>query len=114
MIHNTLSFPEDKCLPGRNVKMPYVIVDDAVYPLSERIMNPYPFGNMTPQQRKFNYRLSRVRRVVANAFGILANRFRIFLTTINLSPAKVQDITLCCCALHNFLRTECPTFCQSR
>lgn len=43
-----------------------------------------------------------------NAFGHLASRFRIFSTTINLSPQKVQEITLTCCILHNFLKKENP------
>uniref|UniRef100_A0A8D3ALH4 DDE Tnp4 domain-containing protein n=1 Tax=Scophthalmus maximus TaxID=52904 RepID=A0A8D3ALH4_SCOMX len=39
--------------------------------------------------------------------SVLASRFRVFLTTINIQdPAKVEDIVLACCALHNFLRTE--------
>ena len=38
-----------------------------------------------------------------NAFGIFANRFRVYLTTINLSPEKVQDLILEACCLHNFL-----------
>ncbi len=42
-----------------------------------------------------------------NAFGILTNRFRVLLTTINIQDTtKVEDIVLACCALHNFLRTE--------
>lgn len=41
--------------------------------------------------------------MVENAFGMLANRFRVFLTTINLSPDKVVDIILAACCLHNFM-----------
>lgn len=106
---NNLNIPEDKSLPGRNKLVPHLILADAAFPLSEHILKPYPFRDMTDEQRVFNYRLSRGRRVVENAFGILANRFRIFLTTINLNAEKVQAITLASCVLHNFLRAENPT-----
>lgn len=106
---NSIGIPENKALPGRIKPVPFVILADAAFPLSEHILKPYPFKNMTFEQRIFNYRLSRGRRVVENAFGHLANRFRIFLTTINLRPQKVQNIALACCALHNFLKAENPT-----
>lgn len=61
---------------------------------------------MSHDERIFNYRLSRGRRVVENAFGILANRFRVLLTQIYLSVESVQNITLACCALHNFISKE--------
>lgn len=41
-----------------------------------------------------------------NAFGILANRFRVFMTPIGLVPEKVEVITMACCTLHNFLRSR--------
>lgn len=108
IANKNLNIPENKCLPGRNLALPYTILCDAAFPLSEHILKPYPFRNITEKQSIFNYRLSRARRVVENAFGILANRFRVFLTTINLNAEKVQTITLACCTLHNFLRAECP------
>ena len=41
--------------------------------------------------------------MVENAFGILANRFRVFMTGFCLDPQKVQIIAMACCSLHNFL-----------
>lgn len=39
-----------------------------------------------------------------NVFGILAARFRIFHTEINMKPGNIEKVVLACCALHNFLR----------
>ncbi|KAK0137742.1 hypothetical protein N1851_026046 [Merluccius polli] len=46
------------------------------------------------------------RRTVENAFGILANRLRVFLTNIALDPDKVTAITLAALSIHNFLREK--------
>ena len=92
--------------PGR--KIPYVIVADDAFPLKEYIMKPYGLRNLTVHQRVFNYHLSRARRIVENAFGILASRFRIFLSPILLKPENAEKIVLASCALHNYLRTKSP------
>lgn len=105
----TLNIPDDKPLPGMLIPVPHVILADAAFPL-QRHMKPYHIRNMTAEQRIFNSRLSRGRRVVENAFGILANRFRVLLQPINLSRDKVVLITQACCALHNFLKQEDPQF----
>lgn len=49
--------------------------------------------------------------MVENAFGIMASRFRIFQSSINVEPHKAEVIVLACCALHNFLCTKSlPTY----
>lgn len=90
--------------------MNFVFVADDAFALSDNVMKPFPMRNLTPEQRIYNYRLSRARRVVENAFGILANRFRIFLTSINIAMPKIDTIVLCCCVLHNYLRTHSTAY----
>lgn len=104
----TSNIPAPAPLPESDQMAPYCIVADEAFPLKDYLMKPYPNRRLSVEQRIFNYRLSRARRVVENAFGILANRFRVLLTTINIqNTTQVEDIVLACCALHNFLRTEC-------
>ena len=99
----TLNFPEETVLPNSHRKAPYVILSDEAFKLSNAIMKPYGQRSLTCD-KVFNYRLSRARRVVENAFGILANRFQILQRDINLSVDKVQNLSLTCSVLHNFIK----------
>lgn len=98
-----LNLPEPCSLPGDNILLPYAIIADDAFPLKSNIMKPYPGRNLTYEKKVFNYRLSRARRIVENAFGILVHRFRILLNIIPLSVEKVELIVYACCLLHNFL-----------
>ncbi|XP_050301586.1 uncharacterized protein LOC126739810 [Anthonomus grandis grandis] len=98
-----LNIPDGKNLPNTNITMPYVVLADDAFPLSYNVMKPYSLKNITKEEKIFNYRLSRGRRMVESSFGILASRFRVFLTAINLAPEKVTCITLAACTLHNLL-----------
>lgn len=65
-------------------------------------MKPYSEGpNYDEQQRNFNYRLSRARRVIENAFGRLKARFRILSKRIEFNIENVPNIVKTCCILHN-------------
>nr|CAI5870051.1 unnamed protein product [Callosobruchus analis] len=70
-----LGIPEPQCLPGRTTKAPY---------------KPYPQRMLSYENRIFNYRLSRARRLVECGFGILANRWRVLLNKIHLGPKKLN------------------------
>ena len=88
----------------------FVFVADEAFALGEHLLKPFPMRNLTPEQRIFNYRLSRARRVVENAFGILYSSFRLFLTAINLAEYKLNHVVLCCCVLHNYLRRNAANY----
>ena len=98
---NSLDLPPRTNIAGISNKLEYHIIGDDAFPMTTSLMKPYPHRNLGKEKRIFNYRLSRARKVVENAFGILAHRWRVFLTTIKLSPDKVTDIILATCCLHN-------------
>lgn len=97
-----------EALENKSLNLPEngIIVADDAFPLTQHIMKPYKKRNLNVQEKIFNYRLSRARRIVENAFGILAARFRVFEKDINLRPQKVNNIILAACSLHNWLRTS--------
>lgn len=105
MDNKTLHVPPSVSLPGAAHlgDVPYAMVADAAFPLKPYLMRPFPGQNLSHQKRIFNYRLSRARMVVENAFGILASRWRIFHRRINLHPKNVDTVVMAACILHNFL-----------
>lgn len=84
--------------------LPYVLVGDDIFPLKEWLMKPYPGKNLTEPERVFNYRLSRARRTIENAFGILAAKWHIFRRPIRGSVNLLENITRATVCLHNYLQ----------
>lgn len=117
---NELNLPHNEPLRGRTMSVPYVLVADDAFALSTYTMKPYSTDlNVGSPKRVYNYRLSRARRMVENAFGLLASVFRIFRKPIELKvDSTVIDIVLSCVYIHNFLRLQtdssrhyCPPGC---
>ncbi|EEC18116.1 conserved hypothetical protein, partial [Ixodes scapularis] len=79
------------------------IVGENTFPLSFNLMKPYPGIKLNEEQKVFNYKLSRARRVAGNAFGILANRFRFLYTTSDAEHERVTSFVKAACVLHNYL-----------
>ena len=104
-----MKLPKDNALLVNGVIAPYVFVGDDAFALKKFMMKPYPQQNLTVDKRVYNYRHSRARRISENLFGILANRWRIFFTTINLEPKHVENIVLSALALHN-MRIKNPAY----
>ena len=98
---NNFNMPNARKLPLSDMEQPFVILGDKAYPLLSYLMRPYPRRQLTESWRLFNYHLSRGRRVVEIAFGILAGKWRILNKPIETSPHMVDRIVKCICVLHN-------------
>ncbi|XP_064630944.1 uncharacterized protein LOC135489494 [Lineus longissimus] len=106
LVNGTLDIPEDKALPGTTEPMPLVMIGDEAFPLRTNLMRPVPGRGLSKEDRIFNYRLSRARRIVENAFGILANRWRMYHRKIPLDPNNVDSVVRASCILHNMMQTD--------
>ena len=104
----TIGIPPDEPLPHDDRDIPYFVIGDAAFALRTTLMKPFGAKPLTMEERIFNYRLSRARRCVENAFGILANRFRCFLSAMAQVPSTVETIVLACLCIHNLLRDQAP------
>lgn len=100
---NTMNVPVEEILPFSDLTCPYMVIADDAFPLRSYIMKPFSRRGMNKGEIIFNYRLSRARRVVENAFGILANRFRVFRAPMFVNTSTAKKIVLACTALHNML-----------
>ena len=106
-----LNIPNAEVMPENpdTGALPYVFVGDEAFPLMYNLMRPYPVGkskDVTEGELIFNYRLSRARRIVENAFGILSSRWRVFHTRIMLEAENVNKVIMAACVLHNFLQSS--------
>lgn len=103
LIRNELKFPPADTLPNSSTISDYFIVGDSIFQLRTNLMKPYPGRRLPMAEAIFNYRLSRARRVVENAFGILAARWRIFHTPLLHAEDVATDVVLAAVCLHNFI-----------
>ena len=109
----SVKLPRDDFLTN-DCKLPYVFPGNDAFPLKKFMMKPYPQQNLIADKTIYNYRYSRARRISENLFSIPANRWRIYLTIINLEPKIVKDVVLTTLILHNMLirSPDSLNFCQ--
>lgn len=99
----TLNIPDDETIPSTNIAAPFVLLGDDAYPLKRYLLKPYSRQLLTVEERIFNYRLSRARRCVECAFGIMVSKWRCLKTELQIDPEKVDIIVKCVCLLHNLI-----------
>ncbi|KAL4111820.1 hypothetical protein QTP88_015705 [Uroleucon formosanum] len=82
---------------------PSVLLGDDACPLKTNLLKPYSRKRLTIEERIFNYQLSRARRCVECAFGILLAKWRCLKTELQIDPDKVDIAVKCVCLLHNII-----------
>ena len=103
-----VGFPLDSPLPNDDTPIPFHLVGDDAFALKPWLMKPFSHQSQVHRERIFSYRLSRARRVIENAFGLMQARLRVFGTTMHQQPEVVKTITMCGCVLHNLILDRYP------
>lgn len=102
--NGTLNIPESA--PLQQDILPFVLVGDEAFALDTHLLRPFGGHNLTVTKKIFNYRLTRARRFVECAFGILANKWRILHRALNVSKGLATDIVKAIIILHNLVREK--------
>jgi hypothetical protein len=108
LLDNSLNLPPPQELPNSRdgMEIPMFFVGDEAFPLRVNLMRPFSkprIGALNEEEKIFNYRLSRARRMIENTFGIMVARFRVFHRVINAAPATIDKIVKAAVCVHNFI-----------
>lgn len=116
----TFNVPKKKPLSENRNPTPHVLIGDEAFALKPYLMKPFPYrqAREDPRKEHYNKRLCRARRVVENAFGILAQKWRAYYRPLEVKKETVIKIVQATCVLHNYLRTkpcdiECDEFLEA-
>ena len=104
IVAHTVGIPKADKLPHDNKLTHYFILGDDIFAMRTWLMKPYSHRYLSTEERIYNYRISRGRRVSENAFGIMAHRWGILLTTMQQNPITARIIVKACVCLHNLMR----------
>ena len=102
---NAFNLPETATTTSDlHADLPFFLLGDAAYPLRKDLITPYN-ADMSYEKRVFNYRHSRCRHCVESAFGVLAGKWRVLRTAMEVAVDTATEITLATIILHNFVMT---------
>lgn len=102
----TMDIPAPCSVSGSETVLPYVCLGDQAFPLKPYLLRPYPEARRNEvifEERIYNYRLSRARRVIENTFGLAASVWRILRKPIIADLTTVESIVQAVVCLHNYL-----------
>lgn len=101
-----LLIPKARPLPNDDVDFPFYFVGDEAFPLQKNLMRPYPQRILYNEKRIFNYRLSRGRKSIECAFGMLVSKFEIFQRPMLCQEDTAILVIKSACVLHNFIKLK--------
>ncbi|GFY55142.1 DDE Tnp4 domain-containing protein [Trichonephila inaurata madagascariensis] len=112
----TLQLPCPLEILGSSNMLPFLFIEDEAFPLKNNLMRPYPGVALSKDKVIFNYCLSRARRCVENAFGIMASHFRIFQKPLVSSLESSTFTVAAAVCLHNYIKSaeEGLPYCERR
>ena len=97
IFRNSPLFENGQNLCGQNH-----LLGDGAYPLQNWVLVPYKDnGHLTPAQKNFNRKLSQLRVVIEQAFGMLKGRFRRLQYVVVRDIENIVKVVVACCTLHN-------------
>ncbi|KAJ8893926.1 hypothetical protein PR048_006527 [Dryococelus australis] len=101
-----LNVPNATCLPQDTNREPflYYLIGEEVFPLLPYLMRPFPKQVLNDAKRIFHSRISRGRKSVESAFGMLTSEFRVFDGPIACNEDCAVVIVKTACVLDNFIR----------
>lgn len=104
LYQGRFNIPDPRELPGtEGPLLPYVLVGDEAFLMCQNLLKPYGSKRLNRTRKIFNYRLTRARRFVECAFGIMTAKWRILTTSIQLAPENIDKVVKACVVLHNFV-----------
>ena len=95
VMDETINFPEPQLIPHDTKPLPFFFCGDDAFGLKRWMMKPYPRIGLAHDERIFNYRLSRARRIVESAFGLLSQRLFDCKTSIYINEIMYCHLTCC-------------------
>uniref|UniRef100_A0A6P7FIA4 Uncharacterized protein LOC114328317 n=1 Tax=Diabrotica virgifera virgifera TaxID=50390 RepID=A0A6P7FIA4_DIAVI len=104
LLNGNLDLPPPNTLTETDLLINHYILADSALALHQNIIRPYTGNNLGEKKNIFNYRVSRGRRTIENAFGILSQRSKILRRTIQVELEVSELIVQARVVLHNFLQ----------
>jgi hypothetical protein len=94
-----------KPLPGKHIPVPHVLIGDEGVAIQTYLMLPFPRAEIAndARKKKFDKQLSRARRAIENALGILAQKWQVFLRPIDTGAETAERVVKAACCLHNYI-----------